>query len=115
MTMTEKTAFRILAALYPDRKPSEVRKIIEDALSKEANPDDVELWIILAKEQDMKQETPVTKVIEEHHYHHYDRYYPYTTWSSTSDAVMPNPGITISCNGIDSNLCDESYYDGVTL
>lgn len=111
--MTEKTAFRILAALYPDRKPSEVRKIIEDALSKEANPDDVELWMILAKEQDEK---PVKTVIEEHHYHHYDRYLPYTTWSSTSDAVVPNPGITISCNGIDnSNLCDESYYNGVTL
>lgn len=110
--MTEKTAFRILAALYPDRKPSEVRKIIEDALSKEANPDDVELWMILAKEQDEK---PVKTAIEEHHYHHYDSYHPYTLWSSTSNAAKPNPGITISCNGIDSDLCDESCYDGVTL
>lgn len=113
MTMTEKTAFHILAALYPDRKPSEVRKIIEDALSKEANPDDVELWMILAKERDEK---PVKTVIEEHHYYHYDRNQPYLTWSSTSNAVVPNPSITLSCNGIDnSNLCDESYYDGVML
>lgn len=111
--MTEKTAFRILAALYPDRKPSEVRKIIEDALSKEANPDDVELWMILAKEQDEK---PVKTVIEEHHYHHYDRYLPSVTWQAASSEAMPNPDITISCNGIDnSNLCDESCYDGVTL
>lgn len=109
MTMTEKTAFRILATLYPDRKPSEVRKIIDDALSKEANPDDVELWMILSKEQDEK---PVKTVIEEHHYHHYDRDYPYTTWTTT-----PVDKYTITCNSIGETVSSTGYLDttGVTL
>ena len=41
MSKEEKIAYRILAAMYPDRKPSEVRQIINEALAKEANPDDV--------------------------------------------------------------------------
>lgn len=95
MTKQERIAFRILASLYPDRKPSEIRKIIDDALAKEECPDDVELWMILAK--DKVEEKPEKEVVKErvieHHYHDYwhGPYY-YNTPTVTTDSI------TITCN-----------------
>ena len=74
MTKQEKIAFRILASLYPDRRPSEIRKIIDDALSKEERSDDIELWAVLTKEK-AENETEKKEVVKEriieHHYHDY--------------------------------------------
>ena len=74
MTKQEKLAFRILASLYPDRRPSEIRKIIDDALSKEERSDDIELWAVLTKEK-AENETEKKEVVKEriieHHYHDY--------------------------------------------
>lgn len=91
--MEEKFA-RILAVLYPDRRPSEIRKIMDDALAKEPNPDDVELWMTLAKAKTEKSEPAVLeRIIERHHYH--DWYHPY---GYNSCETVPADNITITCN-----------------
>ena len=96
MTKQERIAFRILASLYPDRKPSEIRKIIDDALAKEECPDDVELWMILAK--DKVEEKPEKEVVRErvieHHYHDYwhGPYYYTTTTLTDTDSI------TVQCD-----------------
>ena len=68
MANEEKLAFRILASLYPDSKPSEIRKIINDALEKQVCSDDVSLWMALTKETGESQKKEVEVI--EHHYHH---------------------------------------------
>ena len=68
MESRERLAFRILASLFPDYKPSEVRKVIEEALEKEECQDDVELWMAIVGG---KAEEPKEKVVErivEHYY-----------------------------------------------
>lgn len=109
MDKSTKLAFRVLASLYPDRRPSEVRKIITEALQKEENKDDIELWMCLAREtaesKEEKETPPTTKVIEEHHYHHYD--YPWygrtnlVGTTCTADVVDVSPKIT--CDSAPSN------------
>lgn len=103
MTKQERLAYRILASLYPDRKPSEIRRIIDKALEKEENPDDIELWAIMTREQDgekTKTEEVTKKIIEEHHYHHHD-YRPYwtTTLTGTIGAPEINPCVVTCDNG----------------
>lgn len=71
MENRERLAFRILASLFPDYKPSEVRKVIEEALEKEECQDDVELWMAIVGGKAEKSEEPKEKVVEriiEHHY-----------------------------------------------
>lgn len=107
MSKEERVAFRILASLYPDSKPSEIRKIIDDALAKEECKDDVELWIALAKNaKEEKTEEPVKKVIEEHHYHHYDWYRPYTITYGNTDSVPTTDKWTITCNDSSNTYTD---------
>ena len=128
MDKSTRLAFRVLASLYPGRRPSEVRKIITEALQKEENKDDMELWMCLAREtaepKEEKETPPTTKVIEEHHYHHYD--YPWygrtnlVGTSLTSDDVVITPTITCDaatpnavisgepisfCNSLEASLC----------
>ena len=76
MDKATRLAFRILASLYPDRRPSEIRKIIDDALTKEERTDDIELWMCLARDanETKKEETAEKKIIETHEYHHYYDY-----------------------------------------
>ena len=109
MTKQEKLAFRILASLYPDRKPSEIRKIIDKALEKEENKDDIELWAILTREypadEPKKEETVREKIIERHYYHDHFGWNP-STISWCNDRI-PNDNITITCNGTDSS--DNTY------
>lgn len=97
MTGKEKLAFRILASLYPDRKPSEIRRIIDDALAKEPNNDDVELWAILTREKVNDKEDTVKERIIEHHYH--DRWYGPYWYNYASDKItLNNPVITCEDN-----------------
>ena len=116
MDKQTKLAFRILATLCPDCKPSEIRKVIDEVLSKEASQDDIELWMALTKDypEEKKKETPSEekKVIEEHHYyHHYDHIwsgpYYYTTAPSTVDKW------TITCT--DSNTNSAISSDSITV
>ncbi len=96
MTKQERIAFRILANLYPDSRPSEIRKIIDDALSKDERIDDMELWAALTKEK--VGEEPVKEKIIEHHYH--DWYHPWVyTYASNESLTTPltNSPI-ITCN-----------------
>ena len=92
-----KLSLRIIASLYPDRKPSDVRKIIDDALAKPENHDDIKLWDMMTQEnaEHDKQETVTKKVVEEHHYHHYDYTYPWykSTWVSGTDITLCNSDI----------------------
>ena len=98
MTNREKLAFRILASLYPDSKPSEIRKIIDKALSKEERNDDIELWAVLTKEKTEDKEENVKERIIEHHYH--DRWYgPYWYNYARDKITLNNPVIT----------CDADY------
>lgn len=89
MTKQERIAFRILASLYPDRKPSEIRKIIDKALEKEENSDDIELWSIMTREtsdKEIKKEEPAREKVIERHYYHNHSYWPYST---TCDSTAP--------------------------
>ena len=109
MSSQERIAYRILASLYPDRKPSEIRKIIDKALEKDENDDDIELWAIMTKEKAEKKNEPEKKIIEEHHYHHYD-YKPY--WYTTVTASDLNPCVTTingHSDGADSITIDSTF------
>ena len=120
MTKEERMAYRILASLYPDRKPSEVRKIIDEALAKDVSKDDIELWRIIAAEkpEESKKDVPEPikeKIVEKHFYHDGYRWWygPYyydnnnITVTSTNTASptitstasdLPFDSITISSN-----------------
>jgi len=104
MTNREKLAFRILASLYPDRRPSEIRKIIDEALAKEENNDDIELWAVLTKEKTNKEE-PVKEKIIEHHYHDY-WYHPYTYLTSPNFPIDNTPIITCDGTNISNTITD---------
>ena len=115
MDQQKKLAFRILASLYPDRRPSEIKKIIDDALAKEERTEDIELWMALTNEKPKEEKITEKKIVEEHHYHHYDRYYPY--WYNT----ITQPWIdkyTITCGdsitGTDSSTTTVSS-DYITI
>ena len=116
MTKEERAAYTVLASLYPDKKPSEVRKIIEKALEKDVDPDDVELWSILMKQKagDEPETEVVREKIIEHHYH--DRYPYYTLTCGDSITVS---GTSFSCSGEtrDSVFCTSGSVtnDSVTL
>ena len=112
MEKNARLAFRILASLYPDKKPSEIKKLISDALKKKSSPEDEELWMILTKDaaEEKKEETkePDKKMIEEHHYyyHHDDYWKPYYTWTAeTISAPRVNLCDSITVTG----TCDDSY------
>lgn len=117
MDKQTRLAFRILASLYPDKKPSEIKKIITDALKKKECPEDVDLWMVLAKNvsEEKTEETPAVekKVVEEHHYyHHYNWANPWysspsITYLSTSEPISKDT--TITCG--DSWTC----FDGLTI
>lgn len=106
MDKQTRLAFRILASLYPDKKPSEIKKIITDALKKKECPEDVDLWMVLAKNvsEEKTEETPAVekKVVEEHHYYHYDWAKPWyyspssITYACTSEPISKD---TITCGG----------------
>jgi len=110
MTKQEKLAFRILASIYPDRRPSEIRKIIDDAMSKEERSDDIELWAVLAKEK-TENETEKKEVVKERiierHYHDY--WYPYYNYCGTVTT-------TITCNSTDklTGTSTEGVYSTTT-
>ena len=115
MDKQTRLAFRILANLFPDKKPSEIKKIITDALKKKECPEDVELWMVLTRDLSEEKETPVAekKVIEEHHYHHYDWYHPYYVNQPVTKDYW-----TITCNGSDTISCSNSGnydYDSITI
>jgi len=110
MSKQERLAYRILASMYPDRRPSEVRKIIEDAMAKEENIDDIELWELLCREksEEKKEETKVVeRVVEHHHYHGYGYYYNATP--------VINDHWTITCNGDTVNPCGSDSATYVSL
>ena len=87
----KRLAFRILASIYPDRRPSEIREIINEALSKKENKDDIELWMALTKEKTEKEEP---KVVEHHYYH--DHYWP--TWTTTTNTLGSSETYKITCS-----------------
>ena len=114
MANEEKLAFRILASLYPDSKPSEIRKIINDALEKQVCSDDVSLWMALTKETGESQKKEVEVI--EHHYHHYHPWWSNGNISLTGTNYEPDPittdKITITCEGNrgnDSISCTDYY------
>jgi len=118
MADTEKLAFRILASLYPDSKPSEIRKIINDALAKEENMDDVSLWMALAKETGDKKDEPKQKkeIIEHHYYHHHDYWWQNNgisltgiTYDSTSKPLRDDVVITCKDNSENSSISSADY------
>ena len=118
MADTEKLAFRILASLYPDSKPSEIRKIINDALAKEENMDDVSLWMALAKETSdpKKDDAPKKEIVEHHHhYHHHDYWWQNNGVSLTGITYdsnkAPRNGIEITCkdNSGNSGISSADY------
>lgn len=122
MTKQERAAYRILASLYPDRKPSEIRKIIDKAMDQEERSDDMELWAILVNEK-LKEEPEkpevTKKIIEEHHYHHYDRpWYTYgTTITSTTANLCSNDAVTtdsVTCCANSADYCLEGVTIGVS-
>lgn len=119
MADTEKLAFRILASLYPDSKPSEIRKIINDALAKEENMDDVSLWIALTKETSdpKKDDAPKKEIIEHHYYHHHDYWWQNNGVSLTGityDSNKPlRDDIAITCKD-DSRINSISSADYAT-
>ena len=123
MTKQEKLAFRILASLYPDSRPSEIRKIIDDALAKDERSDDIELWAALTKEKAEKSEPdmPVKeKVIERHYYHNYPWYTSNVTLTGTcSDTITCGTcdasSVTISgfSNNASDSMCSLSACDNV--
>ena len=100
MADTEKLAFRILASLYPDSKPSEIRKIINDALAKEENMDDVSLWMALAKETSdpKKDDAPKKEIVEHHYYHHHDYWWQNNGVNLTGITYDSNKPL---CNGVE--------------
>lgn len=119
MEKNARLAFRILASLYPDKKPSEIKKIISDALKKEERPEDMELWMILTKdaEEDKKEESkPDKKVIEEHHYYHHDYGAPwyYATPTINCDDSTETNKYTFTCNDV-SNTIGTISSDCITL
>lgn len=113
-----KLAFRILATLCPDCKPSEVRKIIDEVLSKEANQDDIDLWMALTKDHPEEKKEPEKKIIEEHHYHHYDYWHgPYYTLTS-SPSIINKDYLTITCDNTDTITGTQSNtvdYNSITI
>ena len=118
MADTEKLAFRILASLYPDSKPSEIRKIINDALAKEENMDDVSLWMALAKETDGSTQKKEVEVVE-HHYHHYHPWWSNGNISLTGTSYEPDTvttdKITITCKDNSANSSSVSNVDFSTI
>ena len=134
MTKEEKTAYKILAAIYPDKKPSEVRQIVEEALNKKASNDDVELWAIIVREfsDDSKKNStePIKeKIIEKHFYHDgrpywYGPYY-YNDISTISTTSADTPVITCGSNGstiadsstieLSSNSISDVSFDSITF
>lgn len=96
MDQQKRLAFRILASLYPDRRPSEIKKIIDDALAKEERTEDIELWMALTNEKPKEEKVVVEKkIIEEHHYHdHYPWYYNYTVTPTTNKYTICGDNIT---------------------
>ncbi|MCR4649214.1 MAG: hypothetical protein K5776_09070 [Lachnospiraceae bacterium] len=115
MDKQTRLAFRILASLYPDKKPSEIKKIITDALKKKECSEDVDLWMVLAKNvsEEKTEETPAVekKVVEEHHYYHYDWAKPWysspsITYTCTSEPISKD---TITCGG------SWTGFDGLTI
>lgn len=120
MEKNARLAFRILASLYPDKKPSEVKKIITEALEKEECPEDMELWMILTKnaEEEQEEKPAEKKVIEEHHYYHhygYDTTVPSITYCNSDK--NSDPYWTITCNDDTSVVTNaiSSIAEGLTL
>lgn len=109
MDKATRLAFRILASLYPDRRPSEIRKIIDDALTKEERTDDIELWMCLARDanETKKEETAEKKIIETHEYHHhyYDYNHPHSWWSTLSTDTLTTCDTS---NGVSSDVSDSN-------
>lgn len=101
----DKIAFRILASLYPDAKPSEIRKVIDEAMKKDVNDDDISLWkSFVSRSASEQKEEP--KVIERHYYH--DCWRPwYTTTNGYDD-------ITINCGGSTAGTHSNRTTDGCT-
>ena len=104
MTKEERMAYRILASLYPDRKPSEVRKIIDETLAKDASKDDIELWRIIAAEkpEEPKKDVPEPikeTIVEKHYYHDGTRWWygPYYYNGITTSVTTTSPSITYAC------------------
>ena len=94
---SKQIALRILASLYPDAKPSEVRTIIDEAMKKDVNKDDVSLWeSLVSQTNEDKKEEP--RVIERHYYHN-DYWRP---WYTTTDHV------DITCGGAITGTCSNS-------
>ena len=97
----DKIAFRILASLYPDEKPSEIRKVIDEAMKKDVNDDDISLWkSLVSRSASEQKEEP--KVIERHYYHH-DYWRP---WYTATD------GVTITCDGNANGTYSNRIPDG---
>ena len=66
-----------------------VLKIIDKALEKEENSDDIELWSIMTREtsdKEIKKEEPAREKVIERHYYHNHSYWPYST---TCDSTAP--------------------------
>ena len=112
MDKREHLAFRILASLFPDKKPSEVKKIIADALKKKECPEDVELWMVLAKDlsEEKEEKTIEKRIIEEHHHYWYGPYYTTTT------PMIHKDYLTITCDDTISSSNTGNYdYNSITI
>ena len=103
----EKLLLRIVASLYPDRKPSEIRKIIDKALEKPECADDIELWNVMTKERS----EPEKERIIEHHYHETPHWYP--VWYESKPYNLCDWKITCgdTFTGTDSNAVSSLTID----
>lgn len=112
MDQQKRLAFRILASLYPDRRPSEIKKIIDDALAKEERTEDIELWMALTNKKPKEEKVVVEKkIIEEHHYHDHYPYWYNTIATPCIDKYTITCGDSITGTDSSATTVSSDYLD----